>query len=671
MLVCSHCQFENPDDHKYCQGCGASLIEKECPTCGASVALDAEYCLHCGAVTGTIWKAILSTVQREDKTVLSSAIGQSSSPTLLSQATLPETVALPVGKFLDAQHRYQFLEPLPQHIGLTAELETRVLDQMPLHPSHLDATTLPMPAIAQTYLDLQLEAPLLPLPQLHDAWQQDSLNVLLLEDRSDLPTLVNLLLDESVLPLQILHWLHEMTELWAVLEPHRCCRSLFELGNVRVDEDGLLCLQRLYPDPLQQLGQLAELGRFWQKLFQQSQSTQHAEIARLCAELDAGLIASLDELRSRIEAVAAILQADQVSVTSEESSLDTMALTTPNPLPDPNSVMPELADPPSSPSQQPDQATKEPMSPLQESPLWSEITLSDPEEDGDSDDADSPTVILGMRLVNLEDAGQTDIGRQRSHNEDCFSIQTETKKSDSPQGRTLHAKGLYILCDGMGGHASGEVASATAVETLQRYFAANWHDKLPAEEVIQKGVQAANRVLYDLNQQNASAGSGRMGTTLVLLLIHNTDAVVAHVGDSRLYQLSRRRGLRQITTDHEVGQREIQRGVAPSIAYARPDAYQLTQALGPRDETFLSPTIKFLELNEDSILLLCSDGLSDNNLLEIHCQSHLEPLLDQQNNLEQGVSQLIELANQFNGHDNITALAVRVKVRPNLEQLPR
>jgi protein phosphatase len=77
-----------------------------------------------------------------------------------------------------------------------------------------------------------------------------------------------------------------------------------------------------------------------------------------------------------------------------------------------------------------------------------------------------------------------------------------------------------------------------------------------------------------------------------------------------------------------------------------------------------------LELNEDGILLLCSDGLSDNDLLETHWQSHLEPMLTTSTNLEQGVNQLIDLANQYNGHDNITAIAVRLKVRPNLEQMP-
>lgn len=660
MLVCSHCQFENPDTHKYCQGCGTSLTEKECPTCGALVPLNAEYCLQCGAVTGTIWKAILSAMQAEVDSAPSTPIDP-----LVSHTRPMETLPLPTGKFLDSQQRYQLLELLPQFMASGVEIETRVLDHLPLQPSGLTSAALPLPPIAQTYRDLQAQFPLLPFPRLHDAWQQDSLNVLLLQDRSPLPTLLDVLFEETVLPLQILHWLHETAELWEVLEPYHCCRSLFKLGNVRVDEDYLLCLEQLHYDLPHQPTQLAELGHFWQKLFHQSQQTQQAEIAQLCSELESGVIDSIDQLRSRVEAIATILQSDHAAMTAEVSPPDDEAPFLQTAFVDPD-TMPD--------QQQVEQFAVLPSQPFAVAPQNSlnvidEITVSDPEDDNDNDD--SPTIVLGMRLVSLEDAGQTDIGRQRNHNEDCFSIQTEITKSESPYGRSLHAKGLYILCDGMGGHASGEVASATAVETLQRYFAARWHDRLPNEATISEAVQEANRVLYDLNQENASAGSGRMGTTLVLVLIHNADAVVAHVGDSRLYRLSRRRGLQQLTTDHEVGQREIQRGVEPALAYARPDAYQLTQALGPRDENFLSPDIKFLELNEDGVLLLCSDGLSDNNLLETHYQSHLEPLLDQRTNLEQGVNQLIELANQYNGHDNITALAVRIKVRPNLEQLPQ
>ncbi|MGC8713355.1 MAG: protein phosphatase 2C domain-containing protein, partial [Leptodesmis sp.] len=179
----------------------------------------------------------------------------------------------------------------------------------------------------------------------------------------------------------------------------------------------------------------------------------------------------------------------------------------------------------------------------------------------------------------------------------------------------------------------------------------------------------ANQAIYNVNQQNARSGSGRMGTTLVIVLIHDTQVAVAHVGDSRLYRYTRKRGLEQVTVDHEVGQREIQRGVDPEIAYSRPDAYQLTQALGPRDGNFVRPDVQFFELNEDMLLLLCSDGLSDNDLLEKHWETHVQPLLSSQTNLDKGVSELIELANRYNGHDNITAIAIRAKVRPSLDHL--
>jgi protein phosphatase len=664
---------------------------------------------------GTNWKAILSPIATEADNQLSASTASQPAPVLLEQPT----VSLPAGKFLDAQQRYQLLEPLPQQISCTVEVETRVLDCQPLQPSAAQLyqqqvnrplgletlAELAIPAIAQAYWELQAQFPLLALPHLHDAWQQERLNILLLEDRSAFPLLVDLWLDDAVQPLQILHWLHEMAELWTVLEPYGGCRSLLELSNLRVDEDQLLCLQRLYFDRPQQPTTLADLGQLWQKLFQQSQRTHHADIARLCAALIAGEVATPAGLQTQIEAIASTLQsgADSLNVMALDSSVDSSvdssadsSVDAPQPQPaqpvqpaqpdrtavEGSRTVPNPAQMPldSQPLNLPDDRAdadaeitldlKQTAPPDQPSVL--PVDLEPPtvdEDEGEGDD--QPTVVLGMQLISLEDAGQTDIGRQRNHNEDCFSLQTELKKLEGLQGRALQAKGLYILCDGMGGHASGEVASAIAVATLRQYFAEHWQDKLPSEAQIRQGIQQANRVIFELNQKNASAGSGRMGTTLVLLLVHNTEAAIAHVGDSRLYRLNRRQNLLQLTVDHEVGQREIQRGVEPAIAYGRPDAYQLTQALGPRDENFLSPDIKFMELNEDGVFLLCSDGLSDNDLLETHWSTHLEPMLDYRTNLEQGISQLIDLANQQNGHDNITAIAVRVRVRPNLDQLPR
>ncbi|MBF2000528.1 MAG: serine/threonine phosphatase [Synechococcales cyanobacterium M58_A2018_015] len=665
MRVCSQCQFENPDSHNFCQRCGVSLVERDCPVCGTTVALDVEFCPQCGVTTGQLWRAILSPRQAVLPSTMQplAATGPA--------APLESAISLPSGKYLDAQQRYRLLEPLPA--TLTTELEVRVLDCQPLQSSRI-ATWLQsatdksncavgMSAIARCYWELQEQFPALPLPYLHDAWQQEDFSVVLISDRAALPLLLDVWADAATLPLQKLHWLHEVADLWMALQSYQCCRSVLELSNLRVDADQLLCLQRLYCDvPEAPLG-LSSLGQLWSTLEENSQAVAPtiltAALTELCHDLNAGTITAIDVLRSRIDAIATAFQDSITPIPMIFSSSQPHDPTPMTPV-EPVDSMSAMEPPASEASWSADEDVTD--------THGLELETNE-EEDGNSDD--SPTVVLSMQLISLEDAGCTDTGRQRDHNEDYFSIQTEIQKRETPRGRRLHAKGLYILCDGMGGHAGGEVASRLAVETLQQYFEIHWGDQLPSEDCIRDAIQQANRVLYDLNQQNASSGSGRMGTTLVLLLLQDTEAVIAHVGDSRLYRLSRRRKLEQITVDHEVGQREIQRGVEPALAYARPDAYQLTQALGPRDENFIHPEVRYLELNEDMVLLLCSDGLSDNDLLETHWQSHLEPLLHAQSNLEQGVQQLIQLANQHNGHDNITAIAIRSQVRPDLDQLHR
>jgi protein phosphatase len=290
-----------------------------------------------------------------------------------------------------------------------------------------------------------------------------------------------------------------------------------------------------------------------------------------------------------------------------------------------------------------------------------------------------PTIVLPMRLTGLADAARTDVGQQREHNEDYFGLQVVSDRVDQPSQRQLQAQGLYILCDGMGGHAGGEVASRLAVETLAQYFQTHWHasepngvqptPQLPAVDVIRQAIIDTNQVIFAQNQAKDRLGNARMGTTLVMLLLCGTQVAYAHVGDSRLYRFTRKRGLEQLTIDDEVGQREMQRGVPFQVAYGRSDAYQLTQALGPRDETLVQPTVQCMELSEDTLFILASDGLTDNDLLEQHCATHVEPLISSQSNLEQGAKQLIELANQYNGHDNITAVLVRAQVRPDVDQM--
>jgi len=596
MLICPQCQFENPNTNKFCQSCGTSLTQKACSKCGTNVALNVERCPNCHAQTGVVWWAIISPDYRQE-------LGTGDSSCLLGQ-------------------RYQLLEPLPAlQEEQQVEIQVRVLDCQPLQLSPLEAASsleMPIPGIAKTYLQLQPQLHQV-VPKIHDAWQQGEQQVLLIADRSDWLKLVDLWQDEKTTLLEILQWMYEVSGLWTALEPWHCRQSLLELTNLRVDEKGVLALQRLYAEAEKSLT-VQDLGRVWQRLSQESGRTQFGALLQLLADIQTCSIPTIDDLRSRLEAIMTELKANVTST-------------------------PDL----------PLEAAGE----LEATP-----TVLKMDEEEVLVDSDMPTVVMPVQLVSLEDAGRTDVGQQRDHNEDFFGIETTLRKAVSPTSEVIEARGLYILCDGMGGHAGGDVASALAVRTLQQYFQSSWQQQLPTEETIREAVRLANQAIYDLNQKDARSGVGRMGTTLVLVLLQGTQVAVAHVGDSRAYRLTAA-GLQQLTVDHEVGQREIARGIEAEIAYARADAYQLTQALGPRDENFVHPDVQFLQLSEDTLLLLVSDGFSDNHLVEDFWQTHLKPLLNSETDLRRGVGDLIDLANKYNGHDNITAIAIRAKVQPN------
>ena len=619
MLICPQCKSENPDNNKFCQKCGTSLTSKICPQCSSKVAFSQNSCDNCGTKTGLVWWAIISKTQEQIPVATT------------IEANSDVSTPLTVGLYIDGQQRYQVLEPLPP--PAPKEIQCKVLDCQPLQISLLKADTIKTVEIgetAQTYLTLRSRLGEV-IPTLHDAWQQDSRQVILLSDRTLERHLLQLWQDNSTTALHINQLLQAMTELWVALTPWNACRSLLELSNLRVNSLGTLALQRLYfdetvSDSSVQVN-LQELGKVWQHLFGESQRTKVGAMVELLAQMQAGEIQTIAKLQSLLAAIANQLLSPSPSLF---------------PLPKAKEISPSAVD-------------IDPSTVIQFDKHSPKVMQTD----------DTPTIVLPMQLIGLEDAGLTDVGGQRQHNEDCFGIETAVNKLEFPRGKNVQARGLYILCDGMGGHAGGEVASSMAVKTLQQYFQEKWLGaQLPSEEVIREAVQLANKVIYDANQQDSRSGVGRMGTTLVMVLLQDNQVAVAHVGDSRLYRLNRKIGLQQVTLDHEVGQREILRGIEPGLAYARPDAYQLTQALGPRDENYVNPDVQFLELNEDTLFILVSDGLSDNNLVEQYWKSHLEPLLSSSSNLEQGVNALIDLANQYNGHDNITAVVVRAKVAP-------
>ncbi len=271
-----------------------------------------------------------------------------------------------------------------------------------------------------------------------------------------------------------------------------------------------------------------------------------------------------------------------------------------------------------------------------------------------------------MHLQDLTYAGKTDVGMQRDRNEDDFVtiLQTRSINGKSQISDRSH-RGLFVLCDGMGGHEGGEVASAIAINSITEQFRPFWIDTLQGEKKINEIICKANQQIFAKNESEKRQSLGRMGTTLVVLAIHDLDLVIAHVGDSRIYkvtnshpELTLEPKLEQITRDHEVLNQLIDLGVEIEVARARPDAHQLTQALGPNPSDRLEPAIEFFTLTEPTLFLLCSDGLCDNDAIEDNWRSHLLPILNKETDLQTGLDNLIELGNNVNGHDNLTAILV-------------
>ncbi|MBF2021155.1 MAG: serine/threonine phosphatase [Hydrococcus sp. C42_A2020_068] len=728
MLVCPQCQFENPNNNKFCQRCGTSLTHKSCHECGTGVSFSAQTCHKCGAFTGTVWLVIIVEQGEQKQQNLGEYLDlgrryrlMSGEGGALSQVSNSKSLHKRFqGKVLDCQ-------PLQKSVlGILLEQQAELLENSQENSTGERVSEaalwqrIGIPELALPYLTLKDS--IAAVPTIHDAWHEEKKEVILLSDRSDWQ-LLSEQWREGRLPLEeTISRLTEMATLWELLSQVNCQQSLLVESNLRSAKEQTFGLEQLYQTPQNTQLTLQDLGGVWQKLLQQSELTKFEPLTQLLNELASGAIATIEQLQLKLQALhrhateargrrrtpprqplpVKRRNGDKVSASGDRSQNNDADLSV---IPSSSQTAPsgdrELEEaversstmaprgsssgdrePTFSGTQAAVQAQTTVKSPLQsaslDEPTTDELVLASDEDEDSFDSAsmrsvgqmtegeDLSTAVLPMELQSLADAGYTDRGRQRHHNEDFFGLKSQVKKQLSSRGKKCQARGLYIVCDGMGGHAAGEVASAMAVETLQRYFIANWQDDLPDRETIEKGVLLANQAIFNVNQKNARSGNGRMGTTLVMALVQDTKVAIAHVGDSRIYRVSRKGGLEQLTVDHEVGQRAIQGGVDPNIAYARPDAYQLTQALGPHGSKFIQPDIRYLDLQEDTLLLLCSDGLSDNHLIETHWQTYLIPLISANNNLEKGLRKLIDFANQHNGHDNITAILVRMKVRPYL-----
>lgn len=240
-------------------------------------------------------------------------------------------------------------------------------------------------------------------------------------------------------------------------------------------------------------------------------------------------------------------------------------------------------------------------------------------------------------MIYFVAGGCSDCGRVREHNEDTFQIDSR--------------RGLFVVADGMGGHASGEFASALAVETVFKTLLCDRGDNPgPCNaETLQTAIELANDTIYQDAQVNPQRKG--MGTTLTFMRWDRCQLYFGHVGDSRAYRL-RNQELLQLTRDHTWVDMQVRAGML-----SRQEAEQarmrhvLVKSLGT--ETGVEPDIVPVDVQTNDRFLLCSDGLS--NLVD---HKDLQDILMGNGTPAAIARHLVEKANAVGGQDNITAVVI-------------
>jgi serine/threonine protein phosphatase PrpC len=250
----------------------------------------------------------------------------------------------------------------------------------------------------------------------------------------------------------------------------------------------------------------------------------------------------------------------------------------------------------------------------------------------------------------IQSAGKTDIGLVRKLNEDYYKIDDDRQ--------------LYIVCDGMGGHNAGEVASFTAAEMVSGLYG-NHFDELvedealnlprmlpPTADVLTKAVRIANHHVF--RRAQADEGLSGMGTTIVACALQDDILSVLHVGDSRVYRLFEDT-LTPLTTDHSwVTELEQQGGVSAEDAKALVNRNVITRALGVKDKVDIDIAIR--RVVDGDVYILCSDGLcgfAEDDEIETavrECDGNINKIVDT----------LVQMANERGGADNVTVIALSV-----------
>lgn len=246
---------------------------------------------------------------------------------------------------------------------------------------------------------------------------------------------------------------------------------------------------------------------------------------------------------------------------------------------------------------------------------------------------------MAMALDHYTAAAATDRGRKRASNEDAFGLSVED--------------GVYVVCDGMGGAAAGEVASAIAVDETLRLLCGRieeWAATMP--RAAEEAVCAANEAIFSRSKSDVKLNG--MGTTLVSLVTEERRVWVLNVGDSRCYRLRNSR-LEQITLDHSLVEEQVRQGkMTETEARRSPLKNVITRVLGT--ESRVTPDVFDMEAEPGDLFLLCSDGLT-HELTD----AQIESLLDADSSLDELCSRLVEAAKKAGGSDNITCLLVRAE----------
>ena len=255
--------------------------------------------------------------------------------------------------------------------------------------------------------------------------------------------------------------------------------------------------------------------------------------------------------------------------------------------------------------------------------------------------------------MRIASGGATDVGRVRSNNEDCF--------------RLVEPLNLYVLSDGMGGEAHGEIASALAVETVVKHCmdadinpAAPLYGN-PAPGLTQQtkrlvsSVHLANRNIF--KSAEAHPEQSGMGATLTAMWINGNALSIAHVGDSRAYLL-RNGMLQQLTSDHSLVAEQVRRGIISANEAEQSDMQSvLLRALGTQESVEVDSEEQALFPRD--LLLLCSDGLT-----RMVTEPEIAGTLQAETDPQKASERLIAIANENGGADNISVIVVRLESEP-------